>query len=48
MNDPTTAISTMIDEYKKLGIPFTRSTQQFIADFKTSGKDLATYLSDLQ
>lgn len=48
MNDPTMAISTMIDEYKKLGIPFTRSTQQVIADFQTSGLDLPTYLSNLQ
>jgi len=38
----------MIDEYKKLGIPFTRSTQQVISDFQTSGKPLATYLSELQ
>lgn len=38
----------MIDEYKKLGIPFTRSTQQVIQDFENSGKDLATYLSELQ
>jgi len=48
MNDPTTAISTMVDEYKKLGIPFSRSTQQIISDFQTSGQDLSTYLSTLQ
>ena len=48
MRTPELAIPAMIDEYKKLGIPFTRSTQQVIADFKTSGKDLGTYLSDLQ
>jgi hypothetical protein len=48
MNDPTMAISTMIDEYKKLGIPFTRSTQQVISDFQSSGQDLPTYLSELQ
>jgi hypothetical protein len=48
MNDPYTAIPQMIEEYKKLGIPFTRSTQQIIQDFESSGKDLATYLSDLQ
>ncbi len=47
-NDPTTAITTMIDEYKKLGVPFSRSTQQVISDFQTSGKDLPTYLSELQ
>ncbi len=48
MNDPVMAISSMIDEYKKLGIPFTRSTQQVIADFQSSGQDLPTYLSNLQ
>lgn len=48
MNDPTTAISTMVEEYKKLGIPFTRSTQQVISDFQSSGQDLPTYLSNLQ
>lgn len=35
-NDPTTAITTIIDEYKKLGVPFSRSTQQVIQDFETS------------
>ena len=48
MNDPYKAIPSMIEEYKKLGIPFTRSTQQVIQDFETSGQDLSTYLSDLQ
>lgn len=48
MNDPYKAIPAMIEEYKKLGIPFTRSTQQIIQDFESSGKDLATYLSELQ
>jgi len=38
----------MIDEYKKLGVPFSRSTQQIIQDFESSGKDLPTYLSELQ
>lgn len=48
MNDPYKAIPTMIEEYKKLGIPFTRSTQQIIQDFESSGQDLSTYLSELQ
>lgn len=48
LNDPYKAIPAMIEEYKKLGIPFTRSTQQIIQAFETSGKDLATYLSELQ
>lgn len=48
MNDPVMAISSMIEEYKKLGIPFTRSTQQIIQDFESSGQDLATYLTWLQ
>jgi len=47
MNDPVQAISTMVDEYKKLGIPFTRSTQQILQDFQTSGRTLAEYLTDL-
>ena len=48
MNDPYKAIPSMIEEYKKLGIPFTRSIQQVIQDFETSWQDLSTYLSDLQ
>ena len=48
MNDPVQAISTMVEEYKKLGIPLTRSTQQIISDFQRSGKDLPSYLTDLQ
>jgi len=48
LNDPYQAIPAMIEEYKKLGVPFTRSTQQVIADFQSSGQDLPTYLSDLQ
>lgn len=37
MNDPATAISTMVDEYKKLCIPFGRSTQEIIADYQANG-----------
>ncbi len=48
LNDPYKAIPAMIEEYKKLGIPFTRSTQQVIQDFETSGQDLSSYLSELQ
>ena len=48
MNDPYKAIPQMIEEYKKLGIPFTRSTQQIIQDFESSGQDLGTYLTELQ
>jgi hypothetical protein len=48
MNDPYQAIPQMIDEYQKLGIPFTRSTQQIIADFERSGQPLETYLTNLQ
>lgn len=48
MNDPYTAIPAMVEEYKKLWIPFSRSTQQIIQDFQWSGQDLATYLSGLQ
>ena len=48
LNDPYQAIPAIIEEYKKLGVPFTRSTQQVISDFQSSGQDLPTYLSDLQ
>ena len=46
-NDPYTAISQMVDEYKKLGVPMQRSVQQMVADYQASGKDLATYLTEL-
>lgn len=48
LNDPYKAIPAMIEEYKKLGIPFARSTQQIIKDFESSGKDISTFLTDLQ
>lgn len=48
MNDPYTAIPQMIAQYAEMGIPFTRSIQQIIADFESSGQDLATYLTGLQ
>lgn len=46
-NDPYTAINQMVDEYKKLGVPMQRSVQQMVADYQASGKDLATYLTEL-
>lgn len=48
MNDPYQAIPQMIEEYKAMGIPFTRSTQQIIQDFENSGEDIGTYLTKLQ
>ena len=47
--DPQTAIQTMVDEYKKLWIPFTWSVQSIIADYNQNGNgDLASYLTELQ
>lgn len=46
-NDPTTAITTMIDEYKKLGIPFTSTVQSRLAEFKASGKTLPQFLTEM-
>ena len=40
LNDPYTAIPQLIAQYQKMGIPITRSTQQIIQDFESSGQDL--------
>lgn len=48
LNDPATAIQKIVEEYKKLWVPFTRSTQEIIKDFQSSGQDIATYLTELQ
>lgn len=50
MNDPTTAVSAMIEEYKKMGIPFQRSTLSMIQeaqDYVAKGGNLADYLTNL-
>lgn len=36
LNDPATAIKSIMDEYKKLGIPFTSTVQSRLAEFKAS------------
>ena len=46
-NDPTTAITSVMDEYKKLGIPFTSTVQSRLAEFKASGKPLAQFLTEM-
>lgn len=48
LNDPATAIQTAIDEYKKLGIPFTSTVQSRLAEFKASGKSLPEYLTQMR
>jgi hypothetical protein len=50
MNDPTTAVSAMIEEYKKMGIPFQRSELSMIQeaqDYVAKGGNLADYLTSL-
>ena len=36
LNDPATAIKSVMDEYKKLGIPFTSTVQSRLAEFNAS------------
>lgn len=51
MNDPQTAIQSVMEEYKKLGIPFTESIQTKVAkaeDFISKGGTLAGYLDKMQ
>lgn len=40
MNDPTTAITTMVDEYKKLGIIPPKTAQTLLEEYSKSGKPL--------
>lgn len=47
MNDPATAITSVMDEYKKLGIPFTSTVQSRLAEFKASGKTLPDFLTEM-
>lgn len=51
MNDPLTAVTSLVDEYKKQGIPFTRSTQEMVREaqaYVAGGGNLADYLTQLQ
>ena len=45
--DPQTAIQTVMDEYKKLGIPFTSTIQSRLAEFKASGLSLPDFLTNM-
>ena len=47
LNDPATAIKGVMDEYKKLGIPFTSTVQSRLAEFKASGKPLEQFLTEM-
>lgn len=47
LNDPTTAITSVMDQYKKLGIPFTSTVQSRLAEFNASGKSLPDYLTQM-
>lgn len=47
MNDPAMAIQSVMDEYKKLWIPFTESIQSKLANFQSSGLSLPEYLNQM-
>ena len=47
LNDPATAIKGVMDEYKKLGIPFTSTVQSRLAEFQKSGLSLPDYLTKM-
>lgn len=47
LNDPAIAIKNVMDEYKKLGIPFTSTVQSRLAEFKASGKPLEQFLTEM-
>ena len=47
INDPATAINNVIEEYKKLGIPFTSTLQSRLQEFANSGKSLPDYLTEM-
>lgn len=47
LSDPAIAIKSVMDEYKKLGIPFTSTVQSRLAEFKASGKPLEQFLTEM-
>lgn len=47
INDPATAINNVMEEYKKLGIPFTTTLQSRLQEFANSGKSLPDYLTQM-
>ena len=49
-SDPYTAISTVMDEYKKLGVPFTQSISTKVADANkwiSQGGTIGTYVDNM-
>lgn len=47
INDPATAINNVMEEYKKLWIPFTTTLQSRLAEFQASGKSLPDFLTSM-
>ena len=47
LNDPATAINNVMEEYKKLGIPFTTTVQSRLQEFQNSGLSLPDYLTQM-
>lgn len=47
INDPATAINNVMEEYKKLGIPFTTTLQSRLQEFAQSGLSLPDYLTQM-
>lgn len=48
INDPATAINNVMEEYKKLGIPFTTALQsRLLQEFAQSGLSLPDYLTQM-
>lgn len=47
LNNPAIAIENVMNEYKKLGIPFTSTIQSRLAEFQASGKPLAQFLTEM-
>jgi len=47
LSDKLIDIKSVMDEYKKLGIPFTSTVQSRLAEFKASGKPLEQFLTEM-
>lgn len=47
LNNPAIAIENVMNEYKKLGIPFTSTIQSRLQEFANSGKSLPEYLTQM-
>lgn len=46
-SDPYTAIKTVMDEYQKLGVPFTESLATKLQNFKNSGMTIGDYTKQM-